>query len=243
MLCVNGITFNMGLAHSPSIISDGLVFYLDAANTRSYSGSGLTINGLVGGIGGTLINGTGYTSANNGSFIFDGTNDYILCDAISQNNNASALTWIVWLKRNSLFSIVTFIQYSGPSSDIGLELWSNGVIYFEIGNSGNTYGDLSNNSTSWQNVTMVFDGSGVDNSSKLKAFINGIQQNLNYVGTIPTTAGSGNTLYIGNTGPFAGSNSNLFSTGNLGSFQSYNRALSATEILQNYNATRKRFGL
>ena len=77
MLCVNGITFNMGLAHSPSIISDGLIFYLDAANRRSYSGSGLTANGLVGGIGGTLVNGTGFSSTNNGSFFFDGTNDYI----------------------------------------------------------------------------------------------------------------------------------------------------------------------
>jgi len=67
----------MGLAHSPSIIADGLVFYLDAANTRSYSGSGLTVNGLVGGIGGSLVNGVGFTSSNNGSFIFDGSDDGI----------------------------------------------------------------------------------------------------------------------------------------------------------------------
>ena len=77
MLCVNGITYNMGLAHSPSIISDGLIFYLDAANSRSYSGSGNTANGLVGGIGGTLVNGVGFTSSNNGLFSFDGSNDYI----------------------------------------------------------------------------------------------------------------------------------------------------------------------
>ena len=243
MLCVNGITYNMGLAHSPSIISDGLIFYLDAANSRSYSGSGLTVNGLVGGIGGTLINGTGFSTANNGTFIFDGTNDYILSNAITQNNNASALTWVVWAKRSASDSLITFIQYSGLSNDIGLELWSNGIIYFEIGNGGNTYGELSNNSSSWQNVAMVFDGSGADNSSRLKAYVNGIQQNLNFNGTIPSTAGTANTLYIGNTGPYAGPNSNLFSIGNLGSFQSYNRALSATEILQNYNATRKRFGL
>jgi hypothetical protein len=234
----------MGLAHSPSIISDGLVFYLDAANTRSYSGSGLTVNGLVGGIGGTLINGTGFSTANNGTFIFDGTNDYILCNAISQNNNASALTWIVWAKRNASNSLMTLLQYSSLTSDISLELWSNGIIYFEIGNGGNTYGELSNNSSSWQNIAMVFDGSGVDNSARLKAYINGVQQTLSYGGTtIPSTAGSGNTLYIGNTGPFSSFNSNLFSAGNLGSFQSFNRALLATEILQNYNATRKRFGL
>jgi hypothetical protein len=233
----------MGLAHSPSIISDGLVFYLDAANRRSYSGSGLTVNGLVGGIGGTLINGTGFSTANNGTFIFDGTNDYILCDGISQNNNASALTWTVWTKRNASNSLMTFMQLSGLNNDIGLELWSNEFIYFEIGNGGNTYGELSNNSSLWQNVTMVYNGSGADNSARLKAYINGVQESLSYNGTIPSTAGTANTLFIGNTSPYASVNSNLFSSGNLGSFQSYNRALSATEILQNYNATRKRFGL
>ena len=233
----------MAVGYNPSIVSDGLVFFLDPANIRSYSGSGITVNGLIGGIGATLVNGTGFSSANNGSFFFDGTNDYILSNAITQNNNASALTWTVWAKRNTSNSIVSFIQYSGPGSDIGLELWSNGAIYFEIGNPSNTYGELSNNSSSWQNVAMVFDGSGVDNSSRLKAFINCIQQNLSYVGTIPTVAGSGNTLYIGNTGPFAGSNSNLFSSGNLGSFQSYNKALTQQEILQNFNATRFRYGI
>jgi len=67
----------MGTKYNPSIVRDGLVYYIDAANTRSYSGSGNTINGLVGGIGGTLVNGVGFTATNNGSFIFDGTNDYI----------------------------------------------------------------------------------------------------------------------------------------------------------------------
>ena len=65
----------MAVGYNPSIVSDGLVFYIDAANSRCYSGSGITVNGLLGGIGGTLVNGVGFTSSNNGSFIFDGTND------------------------------------------------------------------------------------------------------------------------------------------------------------------------
>lgn len=233
----------MALGHSPSIVMDGLVYYIDPSNTRSYSGYGNTIYNMVNSsVGGTFV---GYTSnpidnTFTRSIVFDG-NDYILSNAISQNNNAPALTWVVWVKRSTSNTLMTFMQYSGLSSDIGLELWSNGIIYFEIGNGGNTIGELSNNSSSWQNVAMVFDGSGVNNSARLKAFINGIQQNLTYSGTIPTTAGSGNTLYIGNTGPFAGSNSNLFSIGNLGSFASYNRALTAQEILQNYNATKKKY--
>jgi hypothetical protein len=234
----------MGIISGANILSDGLIYSLDAANFRSYSGSGITSNALVGGIGATLVNGTGFSSANGGSFFFDGTNDYILSDAIPQNNNASALTWIVWAKRNAPNSLMTFLQYSSLTSDISLELWSNDVIYFEIGNGGNTYGELNNNSSSWQNIAMVFDGSGVDNSARLKAYINGVQQNLTYGGTtIPSTAGSGNTLYIGNTGPFSSVNSNLFSSGNFAFFAAYNRALSAQEIKQNYNATKKRYGL
>ena len=67
----------MAVGYNPSIVSDGLVFYIDAASSRCYSGSGNTANGLVGGIGGTLVNGVGFTSSNNGSFVFDGSDDYI----------------------------------------------------------------------------------------------------------------------------------------------------------------------
>ena len=67
----------MGTAYGPSIVTSGLLMYLDAANIRSYSGSGTSFNGLFSSIGGTLINGTGYTSDGGGSFVFDGTNDYL----------------------------------------------------------------------------------------------------------------------------------------------------------------------
>ena len=67
----------MGLAHSPSIISDGLVFHLDAANIRSYVGSGNTSYSLNNNITLALNNGVGFTSANRGMFSLDGTNDYM----------------------------------------------------------------------------------------------------------------------------------------------------------------------
>ena len=80
----------MGIDYNNIIVSDGLVFYIDAANPRCYSGTGLTANGLVGGIGATLINGVGFTSSNNGSFIFDGTNDYGLSSgSVSITNSIS----------------------------------------------------------------------------------------------------------------------------------------------------------
>lgn len=190
-----------------------------------------------------LVNGIGTTTDNVGSFYFDGTNDYMYLPAISQNNGASQLTWCAWMKRSASNSLMTLMQFANNNNDISCELWSDNNLYLEIGNGSNEYAVLSNSSTSWQHVSMVYNGSLTGNSERLKCYINGVIQTLSYSGTIPSTAGTATTLYLGYTSPDAGPNSNLYSTGNLGVFQSFNRALSATEIRQNFNATRKRYGI
>ena len=94
----------MGLAHSPRIVTDSLVLCLDAANTKSYGGSGTTWTDLSGnGNDFTLVNGVGYDSGNNGSLSFDGSNDYATRAHDSNNELAStalnfstALTISVW---------------------------------------------------------------------------------------------------------------------------------------------------
>ena len=80
----------MGVKAGPRVSTNGLVFDIDAANSRSYSGSGLTVNSLVSGIGGTLVNGVGFTSSNNGFFSFDGSNDYLLIPYPTQINTCEA---------------------------------------------------------------------------------------------------------------------------------------------------------
>jgi hypothetical protein len=67
----------MGLSHSPSLVMDGLVFSIDAGNSRCYSGSGLTAFSLNNNITMALNNGVGFTSSNNGIFIFDGSDDFM----------------------------------------------------------------------------------------------------------------------------------------------------------------------
>ena len=70
----------MAFSYSPKIVTDGLVLYLDAANNRSYPGSGTTWTDLSrGGNNGTLTNGPTFNGANGGSIVFDGTNDFIDC--------------------------------------------------------------------------------------------------------------------------------------------------------------------
>ena len=68
----------MSLSRGPKIVTNGLVLYLDAANKKSYPGSGTTWTDLSGNNNtGTLTNGPTFDSNNGGSIVFDGTNDYV----------------------------------------------------------------------------------------------------------------------------------------------------------------------
>ena len=67
----------MGTSYAPNIVKDGLVFYIDAANLRSYPGSGTTANTLLGTSNATLNGGVTFDSANLGNFNCDGVDDYI----------------------------------------------------------------------------------------------------------------------------------------------------------------------
>ena len=233
MLCVNGITFNMGLAHSPSIISDGLILYLDAANRRSYSGSGLTVNGLVGGIGGTLINGTGFTSSNNGSFIFDGGNDYIEVPSIS--SISGDFTVGVWF-------FTTQIPYFAYTRLVDFD-FRNG---FWVGRSANTYnwgGGIKEGSLPFGIYLPFTNGEwhylvSMRSGSTHILYGDGITNTISNTVTSEDLSSAGKIL-IANEYGYNGS----FYQGNIGQVKIYNRALSEQEILQNYNATRKRFGL
>ena len=107
----------MGTKYNPRIISNGLTVYLDAANTRSYAGSGFTVNPLVGGIGGTLVNGIGFSSQNNGSFFYDGSDDYLRLPVNFFNpDSGTPFTVSVWFK--------TGTSGSPNISSIGAEIYS-----------------------------------------------------------------------------------------------------------------------
>ena len=67
-----------GFANNAPIVTDGLVFYVDAGNNKSYPGSGTTCTDLVGGNDGTLTNGPTFNSANGGNILFDGSNDRLI---------------------------------------------------------------------------------------------------------------------------------------------------------------------
>ena len=243
MLCVNGITFNMGLAHSPSIISDGLVFYLDAANRRSYSGSGNTANGLVSGIGGTLVNGVGFGATNSGFFNFDGANDFLNIPSSILQFGTSDFTIQFWFKVPTILDGKTIFSDGWGITNGGFLFYTYKVgsderfLYYSTSTNG--VWDIADSKVillaptynTWYNVavlrignnfTLYLDGKSVNTFSSSLSL-----RNTGY----PYTFGADSSA----------SRACAVSLGNLLIYK--NKGLSATEILQNYNATRKRFGL
>ena len=245
----------MGIAYNTSIVTNGLVFALDAANSRSYSGSGLTANGLVGGIGGTLVNGVGFSSANNGSFFFDGTNDQISTADIdlSSTNKVTVSCWVKALnyREVSNSSNIVFEFSSDFNSNIGsfVAAFADGSginsglypVILGIRSPGYNYAGYSKtlvNDLSWHHWGCIFDTSLSGNETIL--YIDGVSR-----AAVITPLQSDNSSNFGNYKLFIGNrdSSSYPANCNIGQIQVYNRALTAQEIRQNYNATKKRYGL
>jgi hypothetical protein len=213
----------MGVKSGPRIVTNGLVFDLDAAVSRSYSGIGLTANGLVGGIGGTLVNGVGFTSSNNGSFIFDGSNDYIELGTSIQNY--SVFTTSFWINFNFFDASHRSPLGDNSQNDSYHILFLFGNIYLGFSSSsfvGITHNNVSTNT--WYNFVVT------KNSSDNVSFY----QNSLLLGTSNVSAGR--SVSINKIGK-----GYVYDNAKISSVQFYNRALTAQEILQNYNATKGRY--
>ena len=99
----------MAISYNPRTITDGLVLCLDAANSKSYPGSGTTWTDLSGnGNNGTLVNGPTYSSSNGGSLVFDGTNDYITSSFAT--TSGQAVTYSGWLYSTETVTYRNFVD-------------------------------------------------------------------------------------------------------------------------------------
>jgi len=226
----------MGIDYNNIIVSDGLVFYIDAANPRSYSGTGLTANGLVGGIGGTLVNGVGFTSSNNGYFSFDGTNDYLDCGNFLDNPTDFTVT--AWQKTtlSTLQMIVAKLSSYGSGAGWGLHTRSDlglSLIIQTDGSNWRTYHTSKITSDGiWHQVAAT-----IVNKVPSVFYVDGVVYSFTTQsgGTISSISNAVN-VRVGRDEI----NEYIFQ-GNISQVQLYNRALSTQEILQNYNATKGRY--
>ncbi len=210
----------MGIDIGPIEITDGIIFQIDAANSRSYAGTGLTAFGLISGLGGTLVNGPTYSSNNQGYFVFDGTNDYFQFTLPALTN----WSFSFWIYNHTLTNLDEKQLLSTYTDPTGLSM-----INFKY-NIWNGLSNLSNASiaqSTWNNI--VFINNGFSNSA---IYIDGI---------LDKSFNTGNQIYSGPAQLMAINGTQRNTQANLGSFIAYNRVLSATEVLQNYNATKGRY--
>jgi hypothetical protein len=241
------------LSGGPNIVTNGLVLNLDAANTKSYPGSGTIWTDLSrGGNNGILTNGPTFNSANGGSIVFDGTNDFVIT-ILNQTpllNITSTITLESWIKSTALAnnSHGDGIFSKGVSSDTNsgvyetLLVQSGGINYpffrMRIGSSTPTYFPTNIPITLNQLYHIV----STYNGSTMRIFVNGIESGtgLSTSGNIETNTQQ-LTIGVRYIGQSLGADS--FFSGNIFSTRIYTQALTAQEVLQNYNATKTRFGL
>ena len=230
----------MGLQHNSRTVTNGLTLYLDAANTRSYSGSGNTIYNLAltSAIGATKTAGIAHTTTNPSTFIATVASNYLISDYTLESG--TSFTVCMWFKRvGNVFWTALF----------GNEVWNSGTGYLAMLTSATTlsfgrgglaeltYSNAGFASSSFNFYTFVKNTSGTNSF----IYLNGVQ------------VASGSVANVAISKPFIFNNRWL----NAGTAPSngdsrdsqfsqvlvYNRALSAAEVLQNYKATKKRYGL
>ena len=224
------------------IVTDGLVFHLDAGFTPSYPKNGTTWYDISGnGNNGTLTNGPTFNSNDGGTISFDGSNDYV----IIPNLTADFYNVGMWVLSNSDYDdgsvggFIFCIDTGYVDGGLSLGSWTSAV-------ENETYMFSTYDDTNNIDYNSTADGKGnvwyyfVANweSSKYQLYLNG--------NPITTTSQGTSTLLSGTQDVFIGgrvNRNNRYLSGKVGITHVYDRTLSSSEIMQNYNSTKGRFGL
>lgn len=228
----------MSIAGGPDIVENGLVLHLDAADQNSYTGSGTLWTDLSGnGNNGTLTNGPTFSSSNRGIIVLDGTNDHILITrSVSLELQNLSVSW--WIKgsgnqgnyKNT--GLGKFYNSSWASYDSNTDTFGNSNIKCYVYN-GTTDGKVTISGVldnTWHNICWTYNG------TVITAYKDGLTVgSANLTG--PIVYSSSGNLAIGSY------NNSLFFNGQHSNTQVYNRSLLASEVLQNFNALKGRFGL
>ena len=225
----------MGLGHSPRIVTDGLVLCLDAANKRSYGGSGTTWTDLKDGNNGTLVNSPVFSSDNSGSIVFDGADD----KATFTFDVTSIKTYEIWTNAvaasDAHLGHAYLLHNNGTDSSTGSSYVTIGIqptqkyyaAFAGYWSSMNT-GVTASNSNIVQ-ITLSWDG------SYQRCYINSELKSSVSLTSIGATAASTTSIGGWTGSDFRNTQGDVFS------IKAYNRGLTADEIRQNYLATKERY--
>ncbi len=240
----------MAVSNGPDASINGMVYCIDAGNTKSYPGSGTAVTDMVRRISSTLTNGPGFSADGVGSWTFDGSNDYVSVDNSSRvfqwtpsGAGSNTIAFEMWVKTTDTAGYFVSKPWNG-NGEYNI-LLTNTV--WTVGNSSGGFSlSFSQLATgAWEHIVTIATSTqcGVYRNGRLNAGFS------NHGLTVNTpTSGDFNdvlplavmTLYP--YGSWAG-NTGFSILGSLGLLKVYNRVPSATEILQSYNSTKSRFGV
>ena len=259
----------MTINYNPRIVTSGLVLHLDAANPKSYPGTGTTWNDLSGNRNnGTLINGPTFNGGNGGYIICDGVNDYV--EVTERNTNLefhplqpySAFCWVYNLTGTSAGGAI-FANMINSVSYQGWDLWINNTteIATHLISSWSANAskvainfDFAGNANKWVNVGYTYNGTSPANSTdslnSINFYVNGILRTTGKRVDIADGFNTATETISYNTSQrfriASRWQSGTISSGRpvtISNVSIYNRALTAQEIVQNFEAVRGRYGV
>jgi hypothetical protein len=230
---VSGFFDEYTLTLNAGIVTTDLQLYLDAGDASSYPGSGTTWTDLSNNSrNGTLTNGPTYSSADGGSIVFDGTNDFVQCTG---SLTVTAATFICWIKRNGNQGQYDGLLFSRGTNTTGMNFQVSNQLGYHWNDAFNTY--------SWQSGLTVPDLTWCMvavsvTSSAATAYLCQASGITTATNTVSHTSSVLNDIKLAQDD--AGSR---FFNGNISVAMLYNRALAAEEITTNFNALRSRYGI
>ena len=233
----------LDISSDDGIVSSGLIMYLDAGNSNSYSG-GTTWYDIDGSNNVTLINGPTFDNNNGGGIVFDGVDDRGRFSTPTPSS-ATSLTYEVWFKGQSSVSAVGGYGYIIHNNSISTSTGQSYLTFGVHGVTGKYYAALngqyntmqtsiSQNSTNFYMMTLTWDG------TTQKVYINGSLENSGALSDGFTYQSSYSSIFglcdqrDDTYRPFEG---------NIYNIKAYDRGLTDNEVLQNFNAQKSRFGL
>ena len=219
----------MGVSYNSKIVTDGLVLCLDAGNRKSYPGTGTAWTDLSGsGNNGTLFFESTYSSANGGSIVFDGIQDCVVVNNSASILSSTAYTKIAWFYPTSFATNNNFIS-GGETGQHAF--WLMGGNTLKAGHNGTWDTVISSTTLSlntWYCGAVTF-----NTTTGWILYLNGVQEDTD---SSTTTFNGDGDIYIA---AFRFGQNNF--TGRISNALVYNRVLTATEIQQNYLATKSRY--
>jgi len=228
----------MGTSYNPKIVTNGLILSVDAGNKKSYLGTGTSWTGLAGNKAVGAMTSCTFSSANQGSIVFNGTSSTVYYPS---NTNYSFGTGNFTLESFVTLNVATSNKPIAQNDAVGVSQNDKWWLAYDASAPGLRLGrhfTSTNSYCAWSPVSgQWYHVAAVRSSNLIYLYINGVSQAVTNQPGMSGVSFSQNGLTIGAI------STPYYWNGNIANFRMYNTDLSANQIVQNYNATKGRFVL